>query len=312
MIFSVTPNPTLDLGGVVDRLVPNEKNYVHDETRFPGGNAINAARMIHRLGGEVTVGGFLGSGVGSEIQSLIEKEGLPHAFTPVSEPARINITVSLKEGSQQTRLSFAGPLISNSESRSLSATLDGLSPQSLVLFGGSLPPGFSTRNISEMMGSLRKKQSRCIVDIPGPILKSLLSTPSIPFLIKPNLSEFCELVDKEVKSCAEVMDAANELSAKIPYICISSVEGGALLLHAGKAWFGKAPSVKVRSTVGAGDSMVGAMAYLIQREKGLPAPSDLLRWGLAAACATLTVHGTQLGHADAVRSFLPQIEIQER
>jgi fructose-1-phosphate kinase PfkB-like protein len=64
MIYTVTPNPTLDLGGVVDQLTPNEKNYVHNETKSPGGNAINAARIMKRLGSQVMATGFIGGGIG--------------------------------------------------------------------------------------------------------------------------------------------------------------------------------------------------------------------------------------------------------
>src|SRR5690242_15734995 len=71
MIYTITPNPALDLGGVVDRLVPNEKSYVQDETRFPGGNAINAARIIKKLGQPVIASGFLGGGTGDEIEKLL-------------------------------------------------------------------------------------------------------------------------------------------------------------------------------------------------------------------------------------------------
>ena len=40
-ICTLTPNPALDLGGIADKIVPNEKSYVHDEKRYPGGNGIN-------------------------------------------------------------------------------------------------------------------------------------------------------------------------------------------------------------------------------------------------------------------------------
>ena len=33
MIYMITPNPALDIGGTVDRLIADEKNYVFDEIR---------------------------------------------------------------------------------------------------------------------------------------------------------------------------------------------------------------------------------------------------------------------------------------
>ena len=49
-ILTVTPNPALDLGGVVKEIIPDEKNYVEEETRHPGGNAINSAPYDSRVG----------------------------------------------------------------------------------------------------------------------------------------------------------------------------------------------------------------------------------------------------------------------
>ncbi len=57
MIISLTPNPALDVSGLVTRLTPNEKSYVTHEIRLPGGNGINAARIAQRLGSKVTVTG---------------------------------------------------------------------------------------------------------------------------------------------------------------------------------------------------------------------------------------------------------------
>jgi len=42
-------------------------------------------------------------------------------------------------------------------------------------------------------------------------------------------------------------------------ICVSSVEGGALLVTRNGSFFGRAPKISIHSSVGAGDSMVGAM-----------------------------------------------------
>ena len=49
MIYTITPNPALDIGGSVEQLITDEKNYVFDEIRSAGGNGINAARVAHHL-----------------------------------------------------------------------------------------------------------------------------------------------------------------------------------------------------------------------------------------------------------------------
>ena len=111
MIYTVTPNPALDLGGVVDQIAPNEKNYVHGETRYPGGNAINVARVLTRLRVPVLATGFLGGSIGDEIRNLLDEEGVAHDFVSIQGHTRISITVSNLSNHQQTRFSFPGPTI---------------------------------------------------------------------------------------------------------------------------------------------------------------------------------------------------------
>src|SRR4051794_38506179 len=115
----MTPNPALDLGGTVENLIPNEKAYVHDETRFPGGNAINAARIIKKFGQPVVAGGFLGGAIGQELEALLKREGVSCQFVPIQGCTRVGVTVSNSKTHLQTRLSFPGPKIRPQEAKSL-------------------------------------------------------------------------------------------------------------------------------------------------------------------------------------------------
>lgn len=318
MIYTVTPNPALDLGGTVDRLKPNEKIYVHDETRFPGGNAINAARMIHKLGFPVIAGGLLGGGVGRELRSLLIAEGIRGNFISIREDTRISVTVSDRHTHLQTRLSFSGPTIHRDEIKALFHWITKIPRNSLVLIGGSLPPGFTATHVAQIVKLLRKHETPWVIDCPGAILGKVIAKK--PTLIKPNLIEFQDLVGKSVRTRTSVLKEAKHLTRWIPYVCISSIEGGALLVTPHAASFGKLPKLKVRSTVGAGDSMVGAMSALLH-ESMLHAraasrlnpvdSADLLRWGLAAAGATLSQPGTSLGNKTDVLRLYPRIQITQ-
>jgi sugar/nucleoside kinase (ribokinase family) len=121
------------------------------------------------------------------------------------------------------------------------------------------------------------------------------------------------------------------MTKKIPLICVSSVAGGALLVTRRGSWFGRIPKIQVRSTVGAGDSMVGAMSAYLWKEwirtrqsmnelamnnlsmnelaHNLDSefPLALLRSGLAAACGTLSLPGTLLSTEKAYQKYLPKI-----
>jgi 1-phosphofructokinase family hexose kinase len=319
MIYAITPNPTLDVSGTVDKLVPNEKSYVQQEIRSPGGNAINAARIIKSLKVPVIASGFLGGATGAEVETLLNLENIQHQFINIRANTRINVTVSDRKTHLQTRLSFPGPRIRLEEKNGLFQFLSRMGSRSLLVIGGSLPPGVSGSDIAKMIRIAKKLEVPTVVDSPGDILKTVTSVG--PIMIKPNLLEFQALAGSSPSSIEAVLREAKQFSKSIPLICISSVEKGAMLVTPKSAWFGTIPKIQIKTTVGAGDSMVGAMsAFLCQEHlslKGLTnwnrlSPkfeSDLLRWGLASAAATLSLPGLALGRTRLIHSFLPKINI---
>lgn len=305
-VITFTPNPTLDLGGVVDNLIPNEKCYVYDQTKSPGGNAINAARILTRLGVPTLATGFLGGSIGQEIKSLLDDEGVKSKWIPIKGHTRLSVIVSNKHDHQQTRLSFPGPKISASEKKALFKFIEKDKHLAGLLIGGSLPSGFSTADIAKLVRTMNKRGIRCVVDCPGKVLRDVYKAK--PFFIKPNLTEFQEMIGSKCESLSDVRKEAEKLLEHITYICVSSVEGGALLIGKDRAFFGRIPEgVVVKSTVGAGDSMIGAMAAQVFR--GNRTVDDILRWGLAAAAATLSHVGTAAGTTQEMKRLYQQTRV---
>jgi 1-phosphofructokinase family hexose kinase len=310
MILSITFNPALDITGMVDSLIPNEKSYVYDERRFAGGNGINAGRIAHRLGAKIMHTGFLGGSTGEEIASMIEDEKMSHHFIDIKAHTRMNLTVSNSKTHEQTRLSFPGPKISSKEWQQFLNYLMSTKP-SLVIMGGSLPPGINAGHVNRVVAFFKQMNVSVFVDMPGGILKDVLS--SKPDFIKPNLTEFQEMSGKKVTSISEVLKLARQ-RPEIGFYCISSVEGGALMVSPEGAWFGKIPKVKIYSTVGAGDSMVGAIGHCFLKMKPTERASrggELLQWGLAAACATLVNPGLTMGSRKSIKEYYPLIKIRD-
>jgi 1-phosphofructokinase family hexose kinase len=311
MIISITPNPSLDISGMVPELIPNEKAYVSHEFRLPGGNGVNAARIAHRLGASVLATGFLGGSAGSEFSSLLDKEKIPHHFISIKGVTRSNLTISLEKSHEQTRLSFAGPKISYAEKKNLIYFLERSLPEMIIL-GGSFPAGISTAYFNSLIKKFRHKDIPVFLDVPGHLLRDLLQ--SQPLFIKPNLTEFQLMSGSKASSISEVLHQARKFSPLISFQCISSVDGGALLVTPEHSWFGKIPKIKVLSTVGAGDSMVGAMAYAYNRAKDKFSEQScerMLRWGLAAAAATLSNKGLTMGTRTSMKHFYPLIKIHQ-
>jgi 6-phosphofructokinase 2 len=316
MIYTVTPNPALDICGVVHKLIPNEKNYVRSETRSAGGNAVNVARLLTKFAIPTHATGFLGGGVGREIKTLLDAEGVMHHFVEIEEDTRVNVTVTNAGTHEQTRLSFGGPRIKLRHIHSLEQRLT-VPRSSFLVLGGSFPPGFTVFHATRLIRRAQEKQIPVIVDCPGRILQRLRLDGLL--LIKPNLVEFQELIGRKVVALSSIARAAQELAKKVRFVCVSSVHGGALLASRGSVWFGSPPPIKLRSTVGAGDSMVAAMTAELWRRWANKHFSDaadeqlmpqLLRQGLAAAAATLSAPGTKLGSVREIRKHLSGVTIR--
>lgn len=316
MILTLTPNPALDVSGKIDKMIPDEKNYVHDELRSPGGNGVNVARLLKRLKVPVVATGFLGQSVGGELSKLLDNEKVKHNFVQIKGHTRISVTVSHLNTHKQTRLSFQGPRVSEKEVQQLIKKINSPKKLDLLVIGGSFPPGFNAIHANLAIEVALKRASEVVVDIPGELLLRMPLDGVL--LIKPNLIEFQALVKKEVKSISSVARLAKQLAHKMGLVCVSSVEGGAVLASRDFVWFGKPPQMVVNSTVGAGDSMVAAMTAELWRRKtqlkdcndDLLLP-DLLRQGLAAAAATLATGGTQLGDAETIKKLTKKIMLKK-
>lgn len=315
MIYTVTPNPALDLGGVVDEIAPNEKNYIRGESRYPGGNAINVARFLTRLGVPVVASGFLGGSIGGEIRNLLDEEGVAQDFVLIAGHTRISITVSNLSNHQQTRFSFPGPKIRPHEFEVLERRVSSLKPEGLLVIGGSFPPGFSVFHLNRLIRSAQRRKVSVIIDIPGHLFKET-HLKNVMF-IKPNLSELEDHAGRKISSVPLIVNAARKLARDVRLVCISSVDGGALLVSGKSAWFGQPPRIKWKTTVGAGDSMVAAIAGELHQHKASaegfdvePLMPELLKHGLAAAAATLSVPGTALGNPGDMRRFLGRVSVR--
>ena len=317
-IYTLTPNPALDLSGHVSRIVPNEKNYVTRARLDPGGNAINAARIAKRLGASPLLLGFAGGGTGTQLRALLSKEGLRHQFTAIREATRTNVTVTNDQDHEQTRLTFPGPKVSPKEIRSLRASIARFKAPGIFVLGGSAPNDCSHRFYPDLIASASKHALGVIVDVPSVYLKTILNARSVKFLLlKPNQTELEELLGRKFRSDKAIADAALKLTEKSAIVCVSLANRGAVFAANGETWFARAPRVKARGTVGAGDSMVGAMATRLAHW-GLSHPDlfghattekllDIFRWGLAAGAATATTEGTKLGELALIRRLCTKV-----
>ena len=183
-----------------------------------------------------------------------------------------------------TKINDPGPLLSRAEIEALLAgAVDTLAEQPSWLVGsGSLPPGVDDDLYAGLVRRCRAAAVRVAIDASGRPLR--LAVAAGPDLIKPNLEEFEELVDRPLNTLGDVLDAANDLvTSGVGTVVVSLGGQGALLVSASMIAHAVAPVAAPLSTVGAGDALLAGYLYATgSGSSDVEALSVGVAWGAAA------------------------------
>lgn len=306
LITSVTLNPAIDEAVSLAEFHIGAQNRGFVERLDPGGKGVNASRMIRRLGRSTIALGFIGGVTGQLLRSRLDDEHVIHAFDDVAEETRINVMIHESANDRRTRLYLQGANVPAVKLESLRTRLAQVHPGSLVVFGGSVPPGIPTTIYRDLVAELRARAIVTIVDTHGEALRAALEAK--PFLIKPDVSEAEELLGRTLADDDAVFAAACELRRLgADNVVISQGRKGAIAVGRDGAWKAFAPPVDVKTTIGAGDSMVAGLAIGLNEARGL---REALCLGTAAGAATVMMPGTQLGRASDVWELQQEVRIE--
>ncbi|NNF55086.1 MAG: 1-phosphofructokinase family hexose kinase [Acidimicrobiales bacterium] len=305
-IVTLTLNPSLDLSSAVDRVQPERKLRCAPPTREPGGGGINVARVAKRLGAETVAVLPAGGSTGLAIQQRLTEEGVPNLVIPVDADTRMSLSVQDRSAGSQYRFVLPGPLLTSAELASvIDAVVTVETDPGCVVISGSLPPGVSPLIISELAEAFRNRNPPgppILVDTSGEALRAAINCPGV--IIKPSVRELELLLDRPLHDEADVVTAATELigGSRCEALIVSIGSGGAFVVQRDEPSVRlRAPTVKVRSAVGAGDSLVAGIAVGISRGEPLV---EAARLGVAAGTATVLSEGTNLCRPEDVERLL--------
>jgi 1-phosphofructokinase family hexose kinase len=306
-ITTVTLNPALDEAVALESLVLGGKNRCSLDALDPGGKGVNASRVISRLGRSTIALGFAGGLTGDFLREKLQAEGVSHRFVTVAEATRVNIMIYEYHDGRRSRLYLPGPTIAQSCLRELELQLDAVEPGSVVIFGGSVPPGIPASVYRDLIRRLKSNGVQSVVDTSGAALAAALE--AAPAIIKPNVEEASELLGRALPDDDAVLAAAREFqSMGAQRVVISQAAAGAICVEGSNAWKAVPPAVQSRATVGSGDSMVAGLAIGLDENCSI---TEGLRLGTAAGAATAMVSGTSLCRARDVAALLPRVTVGE-
>ncbi|MCC8097677.1 MAG: 1-phosphofructokinase, partial [Eubacterium sp.] len=261
MIYTVTLNPALDKTVEIPELTIDVMNRITVMRTDPGGKGINVSKVIDKLGGKSIAAGILGGHTGESILSAVEKMGIETDFEFVEGETRTNLKIVDPVLHTNTDINEPGVTVSEEVMNKLLEKVSGkVKEGDIVILSGSIPKGTPKDIYAQWIKVCKTKGAKVFLDADGEQLE--IGLTASPYLIKPNNHELSALLNQNLETPKELEAAAKELMAKygIGKIVVSMGGEGALYVTNEKTIYAEGLKVPVGSTVGAGDSVVAALA----------------------------------------------------
>jgi 6-phosphofructokinase 2 len=305
-IVTITINPALDVSTSVKRVVPERKLRCGKPSYDPGGGGLNVSRAIKKLGGNSLAIFTSGGGAGDMLENLLRKEDINVLPFKIKDNTRESFTVSDESGDQQYRFILPGPELSENEWKNFLDVLIKLDEKpEYIIISGSLSPGIQEDFFAQLSKKGKESGAKVIVDTSGKPLKYAVEEGV--FLIKPNMNEVKYITDREVKDEAELEESLKKVieGGKVGNIVVSLGSGGAMIINKNGCKHYRAPTVPIKSKVGAGDSTVAGLVLALSRGMEL---NDAVKFGIAAGASAVMTPGTELCRKDDTERLFKKIK----
>ncbi len=299
-------NPAVDMTYEIPRLLEDQKAHAVT-TRFdPGGNGINVGRALKRLGTSAHNYCITGGEIGQLLKRLL-REQLDHIDSEdVEGETRINGTLIELSPRQQYEVNGIGPKIPPSQLNELLERFIAHSATGFGVLTGSLQKTLPPTLYADLTRRINESDGQAVVDSHDDALRHAIDAQ--PFLIKPNRYELETLLGQSLDTREKIATEARKIQRRgVEHVCVSLDGEGALLIGPDNSYYAAAPEVVVRSSVGAGDSMVAALVAVFARGQ---TAAEALRLSIACAVGTVNQPGTELFHAADVENYLKEITVE--
>lgn len=307
VIFTFTPNPSVDVTFTVDNFTAGEVIRVRARSREPGGKGINVAHTVLKAG-ESTLA-LAPAHETDPFVALAHKAAIPLHTIAVEGHVRANSTITDAAG-VTTKLNEQGARLTPATIAALEEAVATHAPKAnAVVLAGSLPPGAPRDWYSTLVAIVRRANPDALIavdtsDEPLIALGEGLED-STPDIIKPNGYELGQLAGVDGQTLedaaargdlAAVVEVAQYVVSRgVPELLVTFGGAGACLVTSRGAWVATPPPAHVRSTVGAGDSALAG--YVLARMRGQDYP-EALRHSVAYGTAAASNPGTAIPTPD--------------
>ena len=288
-----------------ERVVIDDVNRAIETRQYASGKPINAARVLHTLGKNVLVSGFVGGETGTFIRRDLNDIGLKNDFVDVERATRICITMVDRSAGTATELIEESGEVKKENCDLLLGKLRSLMGQSKgLVLSGKLAPGVSGDFYAQCIDQAKGKL--VILDASGDALRQALTAR--PMIVKPNRGELAETVEMAIDSDDSLKDGIRKLISAGPRWAVVTAGGGRTVISDGKEfWQICTPSVPVISPIGSGDSFAAGLAAAVSEGQEVPHACRL-----AVACGAANAMSAFAGHLrmEDVDALVPKIVLE--
>lgn len=308
MVITVTLNPAMDKTVSIDEFSLGKVNRVKEIRYDIGGKGINVSKVLKNFNIQSKCTGFLGGIWLDKFNCELQNRGIENCFIEIKENTRTNVKVVDYIDKVYTDINEAGPVIHEKDLASFIDNFTGLCKEGdIIAFSGGSSPNVPKDIYKTLIEIAKEKGAFVILDAEGELLKYGIEAK--PDIIKPNEHEFEMLLNRQLKTKEQLIEAAEEILNKgIKEILISLGEKGALYVTKKGNYYGKGLKVPVKSTVGAGDSTVAALIYSKIRNYD---EEKTLRFAIASGGASVSLEGTEACELHQVEELVNRVEVEK-
>ncbi|KPV43058.1 1-phosphofructokinase [Alicyclobacillus ferrooxydans] len=305
-VITVTLTPAVDVSLTVPTLEPGTLHRLPGVRQDPGGKGINVSKALKSFGVPTLATGFLGGDRGRWIEDRLDEAGIGHQFVHTQDETRMNVKVT-EENGRLTEFNSLSPACSTEAWQSLVAwLLESLQKDQWITFCGRLPDGVSADWYARAIQAAKDIGAKIVLDASGEGLEH--GVQAAPHVVKPNRLELSRLLNRDLNTTREIVDACQKLlQTGIQTVVVSLGEDGLIGAVQDEILEVKVPKVTAVSSVGAGDTLVAGLLYGIYHDYSF---SETLRFAAASGTAAASTPGTAQPTLVDVQSLLSQVTVK--
>lgn len=308
-IVTLTLNPAIDTTVTLDTLVVSGINQITDEYSQSAGKGINISKTLTKFGIDNKAVVLAGRDNYEVFRAGLFNDGVSLNAVLTDGKIRENYTMLVGPDNNTVKINRKGVLCKN---ETFDLVIDKVKRamksdrQNMLVISGSFPPGIGYCDIKRLKGEISDFDVLLAIDtrsLTGEEMKLLC-----PYLIKPNIHEFCEFVNIDLTYDLDIIikKAGELISSGIQNVIISLGKDGILAVGNEGGVIVRVPEITVLCDVGAGDNAIAGFIFGKAKGSGF---CDCARYAAAFGTAAAMTENTGSPDIKTVEEILTKLTV---